>query len=126
ATLGFGADSGDKLILYSPDRASVVDAVVAKKAPRGRSPDGTGAWLYPDQPTPGASNSFAFHNEIVINEIMYDHRAVPATPAIYSTNLLVPITNSWRYNQQGTDLGSSWRTVGYNHSAWPSRRPLLY
>ena len=28
----------------------------------------------PDVGTPGSSNSFAFHTEIVINEIMYQHK----------------------------------------------------
>jgi hypothetical protein len=93
ATLGFAADSGDKLVLYGPNHSSVVDAIVAKKTPRGRFPDGTGKWLFPDQPTPGASNSFGFHKEIVINEIMYDHIGVPASPALFATNLMVPITN---------------------------------
>jgi hypothetical protein len=49
----------------------VLDAVLAKDKLRGRSPDGTGQWRHPDQPTPGSSNSFALRKEIVINEIMY-------------------------------------------------------
>jgi hypothetical protein len=126
ATLGFAADSGDMLVLYSPGKTSVADAVVAKKNPRARFPDGTGPWLFPDQPTPGASNSFAFHHEVVINEIMYDHRGIAATPAIFSTNLMVPITNLWKYNQQGADLGSAWRNIGYNDASWQSGRALLY
>jgi hypothetical protein len=52
-------------------RSNVADAVVAKKDPRGRSPDGTGAWWFPNQPTPGASNRFVFRDELVINEIMF-------------------------------------------------------
>jgi Concanavalin A-like lectin/glucanases superfamily/Lamin Tail Domain/CotH kinase protein len=71
--MGFGADPGDKFFLYGPGRTNMLDAVVAEDALRGRYPDGTGAWLYPNQPTPGFSNYFAFHNEIVINEIMYHH-----------------------------------------------------
>jgi hypothetical protein len=126
ATLGFGVDSGDKLILYAPDRNNVLDAIVAKKSPRGRYPDGTGRWLYPDQPTPGATNHFLLHNEVVINEIMYDHRAVPATPPLYETNLLVPITNIWTYNQQGVDLGTNWIGADYDDSLWPSGRALFY
>src|SRR5204863_6091385 len=34
---------------------------------------------YPDIDTPGAPNSFAFHREIVINEIMYHHSVLPST-----------------------------------------------
>ncbi|PYJ00142.1 MAG: hypothetical protein DME25_21405, partial [Verrucomicrobia bacterium] len=51
--------------------------MLVKKGARARSPDGTGPYLVPNQPTPGAPNSFALHHEIVINEIMYQHRDVP-------------------------------------------------
>ena len=73
ATLGFHPVSGDKLYLYAPGTNRVLDAVVVKKGARARSPDGTGAWLHPALGTPGASNQFAFRNEIVINEIMFQH-----------------------------------------------------
>jgi hypothetical protein len=73
AQMGFGADSGDRLVLYTPGKLRVADAVVAKKEARGRSPDGSGAWWFPDEATPGASNHFTFHSELVINEIMYHH-----------------------------------------------------
>ena len=128
ATLGFGVDSGDKLVLYAPDHATVLDAVVAKKEPRARHPDGTGAWLFPSSPTPGASNAFVFHDEIVINEIMYHHRSIPATPAVYSpaTNLVLSFTNTWRYYAQGVDLGTAWREPTYDDSAWLTGPALLY
>jgi hypothetical protein len=74
ATIGFGADPGDKVVLYAPGRTVVLDAVVAKSFPRARWPEGTGEWLHPNLLTPGGTNSFAFHDEIVINEIMYHHR----------------------------------------------------
>lgn len=80
--LGFGADPGDRFFLYSPDRLRVVDALVAKRDARGRRPDGTGRWCYPTELTPGASNRFVFHDEIVINEIMYHAPAASATNAI--------------------------------------------
>jgi len=67
ATLGFHPQPGDKLYLLPADRSRVLDSVVVKARDRARSPDATGPWLYPTQLTPGASNSFAFHNEIVIN-----------------------------------------------------------
>ena len=78
ATLGFAVTTGDRLLLYSPSRSSVLDGVVAKAKPRGRWPDGTGAWLRPAALTPGASNQFSFHHELVINELMY---AAPAQAA---------------------------------------------
>jgi len=78
-TLGFiSPDSGDKLFLFATNETAVYDGVVLKKRPQARSPDGTGPWLVPNQPTPGASNRFAFHPELVINEIMYHHKDFPA------------------------------------------------
>lgn len=71
-TLGFGVDSGDTFFLYTPDQSSVIDAFVASGKNQARYPDGTGQWLTPSEPTPGESNKFSFHNEIVINEIMYN------------------------------------------------------
>jgi hypothetical protein len=73
---GFHPQSGDKLFLYPSGRNAVIDAVVVKKTPRGRHPDARGRWLYPAQPTPGGANVFAFHDEVVINEIMYHHRSL--------------------------------------------------
>jgi hypothetical protein len=39
--------------------------------------------------------------------------------------LLLPIAATWKYDQSGTDLGTAWRNVGYNDSAWPSGQALL-
>ena len=45
----------------------------------------------------------------------------------YSTNMvqLLPYTNVWRYNQSGSDLGTTWRATNYNDSSWPSGRGVL-
>jgi len=39
---------------------------------------------------------------------------------------IFPLTQVWRYNQAGTDLGTAWRGTGYNDSAWASGAGLLY
>lgn len=84
STLGFVApDSGEKLFLFAPNETEVYDAIVLKKGLRARSPDGQGALLVTNPPTPGAANSFTFRTELVINEIMYNHQAFPAA----NTNL---------------------------------------
>ncbi|HMJ88490.1 MAG TPA: lamin tail domain-containing protein, partial [Candidatus Acidoferrum sp.] len=78
ATMGFGADPGDRVVLYAPGKTAVLDALVAKSFPRARLPDGTGEWLRPSPTTLGASNQFVLHTEIVINEIMYRHKPFPS------------------------------------------------
>ena len=127
ATLGFGADSGDLLVLYGPGKTNVLDAFVAKKDPRARYPDATGPWWFPTQPSPGASNIFAFRDEVVINEIMYHHRPVAASPSVNSpTNLLLTISNAWKYHAQGVDLGAAWRAPDYDDSAWVTSNAVFY
>ena len=75
--LGFLPVAGDRLYLFGPGKKRVYDGAVVKATAQGRSPAGTGPWLRPNAPTPAAANSFAFRNEIVINEIMYHHQALP-------------------------------------------------
>lgn len=126
ATLGFAADPGDRLVLYSPYQESVLDAVVAKRQSRGRWPDGTGLWWYPTSLTPGESNHFELHDEVVVNEIMY-HAPGASVPAAEANSVTVlPITAAWRYNQSGADLGASWVLPGFDDSAWPVGDGLLY
>ncbi|MCX8156248.1 MAG: DUF11 domain-containing protein [Verrucomicrobiae bacterium] len=37
------------------------------------------------------------------------------------TNAVMGFTNKlWRYNQNGQDLGTSWREVGYDDTSWPT------
>ena len=124
--LGFRPQSGDKLFLFPPNGSYIIDAVVVKKTLRGRFPDAAGRWLYPAQPTPGGPNVFAFHDEIVINEIMYHPRGLPATPAAYQETTLLPVSATWKYDQSGQDLGAAWRASDYDDSGWPSGPALLY
>jgi hypothetical protein len=125
AQLGFNATNGQKLFLFTPGRFLLLDAVTAKTSGRGRYPDGVGSWMYPTQPTPGASNSFVFHDEIVCNELMYHHRPFDPIPAVTSNLMVVKITDAWRFNDAGADLGSAWREPGYDDPAWPIGAGLM-
>jgi hypothetical protein len=58
------------------------------------------------------------HDEIVINEIMYHAPPTLEVPATIGSNAFVSLTNLWRYDQSGTDLGTAWRDNNYNDSAW--------
>jgi hypothetical protein len=70
--LGFSPADGQRLFLYgSAEKEQLIDARVVTNTLRGRSEAHDAQWLWPDVPTSGGTNSFAFHDEIVINEIMY-------------------------------------------------------
>jgi len=125
AQLGFGAALDDKLFLYTARQQALLDAVTVKTNSRGRFPDGAGDWMYPTAPTPGTSNAVALRRDIVINEMMYHAPPFDPVPAVTSNSTLAPITGAWRYNDAGTDLGTTWREPGYNDSAWSSGAGLL-
>jgi hypothetical protein len=40
--------------------------------------------------------------------------------------MLVRIDDTWKYNQTGADLGTSWRAPGYNDASWPANVALFY
>lgn len=90
--LGWGADPGDQLVLYTPGLSNVLDAMVAKRYDRARWPDGTGRWLHPHHLTPGASNAFAIGQDVVINEVLY-HPRDPQGPATNSPEQWIELFN---------------------------------
>ncbi len=94
--LDFSAAPGDKLFLFRPGKRAVADALEVHERPRARSPDGVGEWLTPSTLTLGASNSFALHDEVVINEIMYHAPPALEEPAVLGTNALITLsTEQW-------------------------------
>ncbi len=90
--LGYGADPGDALVLYTPGRTAICDAMVAKRYPRARWPDGTGRWVFPSEETPGATNRVALRDDVVINEILY-HPRDPQGPATNSPEQWIELHN---------------------------------
>lgn len=124
--LGFGADPGDKVVLYTPNKNSVLDSLLAKRYPQARYPDGIGRWLNPSELTPGESNKFVFNQDIVINEIMYHPPDIPAQPAIYYTNKLVSFTNFWKYYQTGNEPALDWFSIEYDDSEWQTGKSVFY
>jgi hypothetical protein len=124
-TLGFSAAAGDKLFLIRPDGA-VADAVEVHERPRARSTTREGEWLTPSAATFGAANSFTLSDDIVINEIMYHAPPTLEIPAIIGSNTVITFSNVWKYHDAGVDLGTAWRTPGYDDTQWPSGAALLY
>ena len=87
--LGFDVNSGDELFLIGSSQ-NVLDGVKVGARLQGRlPPNPAGPWYFPSAPTPGATNEIPLHDEIVINEIMYDDApdyATNTTPALMSSN----------------------------------------
>ena len=125
AQLGFGTADQAGLFLYTPGRSFVLDAVTVRTNGRARFPDGSGAWMFPSAPTPGASNVFVFHDELVFNEIMYHAAPLDPVPAVTTHLTALGIAGSWRYQDAGADLGAEWRAPGYDDSSWPSGPGLM-
>ncbi len=108
ATLGFTPVSGDRLFLFKPGAIELVDARQVTNRLRGRSGD---RWIYPSGATFGSANQFALNADIAINEIMYNPRPLQGTadvPATFQTTTLLNWNATWRYNEEGSDLGPTW------------------
>ncbi|MDG2124282.1 MAG: lamin tail domain-containing protein, partial [Verrucomicrobiales bacterium] len=61
-------------------------------------------------------NAFAFEENIVINEIMYNAPGLPAdpgSPATYQSVTLTPYQATWRYNESGASLAAGWATTAH-------------
>ncbi len=44
--------------------------------------------------------------------------SLPASGQVSNTFLVLPLTNVWKYDASGTELGSSWRQPAYADAAW--------
>ncbi|MGQ9589742.1 MAG: hypothetical protein ACUVYA_05545 [Planctomycetota bacterium] len=120
--LGFDFALGDRLFLWAPGRTALLDAVEVKTGPRARHPDGTGRWLVPSAPTPGAANAVSLVETVVVNEILYRPRSIPETPPVTEDQVLVPIDATWKYDGSGADRGTAWRVPTFDDGSWPSGR----
>ena len=131
STVGLQVRSDETLFLFSRDGTQVADAVDVREPHRGRVAHARDAatpprWLVPSTPTPGATNMFQLHDEIVINEIHYHPFAQDAVPDIFDESLLLPMEAEWRYNADGNDLQTSWRLPSFNDGGWERGDALLY
>jgi lamin tail-like protein/CotH protein len=107
--LGFWPGDEDRLFLYVPGKDAVLDAAVVKNSHRGRHPEATGRWQYPDSPTLGAENIFNFNDDIVINEVMYNHSYVSEQEAEFQTSTILSSGAQAAALVPGDDaLGSTW------------------
>ncbi len=105
AALGFSLIDGDRVVLFSASGAPL-DGFVVRDTPRGRYPDGTGAWLRPSAASPGAANVFVLHGEIVINEIMFAPPSPPLSVAavgsqwieLYNKSTAPVDLSGWRFD----------------------------
>lgn len=120
-------EAGARLFLRTPGGAGVADAQVVSNRLQGSSPDFPGQWIFPSTPTPNEVNVFDLESNVVINEIFYNGPLLPGTAAIpptFERVELIPSNATWRYNESGEDLGTSWaqtaHPVGGNWESGPA------
>lgn len=111
AALGFTPVNGDTLFLFNASGSQLLDSRKVTNRLRGLS---LSEWAYPSAPTFGAANSFAFQQDVVINEILYNAPGIPGTPAVpgtYATTTFLPYDANWRFDESGVSLPSGWAAM---------------
>lgn len=117
AALGFSPPASAKPFLFAPAQASVLDARRLRATGQARSADGV-HWLVPSGPTPGSPNTFQLHDALVLSEIHYHPRTVPAFRGAFADHVFADFGDTWRFQASGADLGTAWRQPAYNDSTW--------
>ena len=117
SALGLSPPASAKLFLFASGQSSVLDARRLRTTGQARSGDGA-SWLVPTGPTPGSPNIFLLHDALVISEIHYHPRTVPAFRGAFADYICADFGDTWRYEASGADLGVAWRQPGYVDTAW--------
>ena len=121
---GFRPAEGEQLFLFGPDKANVADGRRVTGRLRGSSESHDGRWLFPDKPTPGADNTFAINDNVVINELFYQAPTIPLIPGMppsFETTTYVDIESTWRHSKDFTfgggdlpvDPGPDWQNTAH-------------
>ena len=114
---GFRPNEGELVVLKTSDGQEIVDVRRATDRLEGRSTRYDGQWFYPHEATPGSANSFAWQDDIVINEIMYhaiDSPAFHGLPAtVQRETILAYDWDQWLYNASGEGLEPGWWNTRY-------------
>src|SRR5207237_516267 len=111
-------NDGETLWLVKPGATPAEDIVIdqvtySDSAPWPAAADGLGASL---QLIDAAQD----------NTRAFNWAAVTPSTNTEPAKTLVAITDTWKYEQSGTDLGTSWIDPTYDDANWPAGAALLY
>ncbi|MEX2188999.1 MAG: lamin tail domain-containing protein [Pirellulales bacterium] len=100
--------AGGSIALNAAVATTTIDSIVyglqTAGISDGRTPNGGDLIAAIDPPTPGADNP------------------EPDLPDVFE---LVTLTDTWRYDQSGANLGTTWKETAYNDAAWPQGPSVL-
>lgn len=100
----------------------VTEVMYHPKAPEGNSPYTDEDFEYIELKNIGNS-TLDLAGVKITNGVIYDFPTGNQSTTNFS---LIDITDSWRYDDTGTDLGTSWHATDYNDENWPQGPALLY
>ncbi len=127
--LGFHVQPTERLFLLASDGRQVIDAVRLTRNARARRGGGwDGPFLRPARATPGSSNLFELHDEIVINEILYHPPPIYSRPGVPAESMVREVVGwdaVWRYHATAAYPGAGWHHTEYDDSGWGRGAGLL-
>lgn len=115
--LNFKLNPNVGIILLSDALLNPIDTITygaqSTDVSQGRSPSGSDVIVSFPQPTAGGPNAVANGGTISVTNI---------TSQVIK---LLDITNTWRYDNSGTDRGTAWREPAFADSTWPTGTGLF-
>lgn len=122
-----GIVANEKIFLFDASETQLIDAVYLRDDHRGKTEGLEGRWQFPNQPTPGADNTFSFQTDVIINEIHYHPFPIAATPPTYEEDILIEMEGNWEFTSPNDGIeGTSWRTGNNAGESWITRPALFY
>jgi len=108
--LAFKLSPNDGAIALSAPDGSFIDVILygpqTTDVSEGRTPNGSDTRAFFNVPTPGSPNPGAGNVVITVSN--------------FFATVFGVTDHAWRYDNSGTDFGTSWLQPGFDDSAWPS------
>ena len=119
------SNSGDTLQLLNNSRRVMDSLTYGMEGDWPVAPDGSGVSLAKRNPNGATADAGNWCASTQVGGTPGTENFPVVMPTVIQTTL-VDMQGSWKFNDTGADLGTSWRNTNYNDAAWSSGQSVFY